>query len=93
MGLLSVLDAAAWCHAMAPLRRAWSRRLSAVQYAVTAADDGPRVAFHVPCHAQSRRELVEIALGEARWQAWIAGEQKAFRSVGDDLRLNSHQVD
>ena len=60
-----------------------------VEDAVAAADDGPRVAVHIPRHAQSRREVVEIALGEARRHARIAGEQNALRRVGHDGGLHA----
>ena len=52
-----------------------------IEDAVPAADDGLRVAVHIPRHAQPRRKVIEIALREPLRDTRIAREQNSRRRI------------
>jgi hypothetical protein len=60
-----------------------------IEDAVAAANHRGRVTADVPGHAEARREVVQIALRESRWQVGIAREQNAARRVWHHRRLNT----
>ena len=52
-----------------------------IEDAVPAANDGPRVAVHIPRDAQPRRKVIEIAVGQPRRHTRIAREQDPLRRI------------